>query len=241
MSRIPLLQFEKKTLLVAYPSVGQEDLDKIKQNYQATSAQWKKEIETKKKSYASLGTAAGIDRTIVVRAGTMSSTIDSNVDTIENYRKFPEKLAKYLSWKERYAKQLLCNVLAIQSVLDGFISANAIRFKAWVEFGELIKNILKGWQIIPDLFYRNDAECGVCRNERADSKQFMFKLIKSIIPPIPIIIFPKWPDIVLDLHNVRLGLRIPMPEFIFQPVPLVLPVLPKLFLPDIPTVGGELP
>jgi hypothetical protein len=105
----------------------------------------------------------------------------------------------------------------------------------------LIKNILKGWQIIPELFYRNDAECGVCRNERYDSKHFMFKLIKAIIPPLPIIKFPKWPDIILDLHNVRLGLRIPMPEFVFQPTPLVLPVLPKLFLPNTPGIGINLP
>lgn len=160
---------------------------------------------------------------------------------IEEYKKFPEKLAKYLTWKERYAKQILCNITAIQNVLDGFITKNALRYKAWVEFAALLKNILKGWQLIPELFYRHEAECGVCRNERNDSKHFKFKLIKAVIPPIPIIKFPKWPDIVLDLHMVRLGLRIAMPEFIFTPTPIVLPNLPKLGLPTLPTVGINLP
>lgn len=54
---------------------------------------------------------------------------------------------------------MLCNIATIQNMLDSFITKNAIRFKAWVEFIELIKNILKGWQLIPDLFYAHEAEC----------------------------------------------------------------------------------
>lgn len=168
-------------------------------------------------------------------------SINQNIRTVEDYKKFPEKLSKYLTWKERYASQLLCNITAIQNMLDGFITKNAIRFKAWIEFFELIKNILKGWQLIPDLFYANEAECGVCRNERYDAKHFIFKLIKAIIPPLPIIKFPKWPDIILDLHNVRLGIRIAMPEFVFHPTPIVLPRLPKLSLPGTPSLGIGLP
>lgn len=43
-----------------------------------------------------------------------------------------------------------------------------------------------------------------------------------MIPPIPIIKFPKWPDIILDLHNVRMGLRIAMRRLVFTPTPIVL-------------------
>lgn len=241
MSRLPLIKFEKTTLDISYPDIGKEDLIKAKTSLLATKAQWEREIASKKKLYESTATAEGVDKSVLVRADALVGSIDQNIRTIENYQKWPEKLSKYLTWKERYASQLLCNITAIQNMLDGFITKNAIRFKAWVEFFELLKNILKGWQIIPELFYANEAECGVCRNERYDAKHFIFKLIKAVIPPLPIIKFPKWPDIVLDLHSVRLGLRVPMPEFVFHPTPIVLPKFPDLRLPGTPSVGLNLP
>ena len=191
--------------------------------------------------YAATATKEGLDASVFVQADALKGSLAANLAMIENYKKFPEKLAKYLTWKERYAKQLLCNINAIQNMLDGFIAKNAQRFKAWIEFTQLIKNILKGWQLIPELFYKHDAQCAVCRNERYDAKYSQFKVIKSVIPPIPIIKFPKWPDIILDLHNVRMGLRIAMPELVFTPTPIVLPVFPKLGLPTVPTVGITLP
>lgn len=241
MARLPLLKFERHTLNVTYPDIGEEELNKWLVSAKATQAQWKREIEDKKKAYAALGTKEGVDTSIIVRAEELSNGIGENIRTVEEYKKFPDKLAKYLTWKERYASQLLCNVTAIQNMLDVFIGNNALRFKAWVEFGELIKNILKGWQLIPNLFYKYNAECGVCRNERYDAKHFKFKLLKSVVPSIPIIRFPKWPDIILDLHNVRLGLRIPMPEFVFTATPFVLPQLPRLLLPTVPKLGVGLP
>jgi hypothetical protein len=88
-------------------------------------------------------------------------------------------------------------------MMGGWISDNGKRFRTWVELYILIKAILKSWQLIIDLFYEYEAECPTCNNERYDLKHFMFKLISAIIPKIPIIQFPKWPDIWLDLHNIR--------------------------------------
>lgn len=126
-------------------------------------------------------------------------------------------------------------------MMGGWISDNGKRFRAWVELYILIKAILKSWQLIVDLFTGYEAECATCNNERYDLKHFIFKLISAIIPKIPIIQFPKWPDIWLDLHNIRGGLRILLPEFHFNFVPMVLPELPRLFLPDVPTIGIGLP
>lgn len=126
-------------------------------------------------------------------------------------------------------------------MMGGWISDNGKRFRTWVELYVLIKAILKSWQLIVDLFYGYKAECDTCHNERYDLKHFIMKIISAIIPKIPIIQFPKWPDIWLDLHNIRGGLRILMPEFHFSFVPMVLPQLPRLYLPDVPTVSIGLP
>lgn len=45
----------------------------------------------------------------------------------------------------------------------------------------------------------------------------------------------------MDLHNVRAGLNIYLPEFGINLRPIVLPNLPELKLPDVPTVSFSLP
>lgn len=160
---------------------------------------------------------------------------------LEEYKRFPEKFSKYLTWKQRYASQILCNVESVEKIMGGWIGENGKRFRAWVELVILLKSILKTWQIIPQLFINYDAECAVCRNERYDLKHLIFKLISAVIPKIPIIRFPKWPDIILDLHNVRLGLHILLPEFNYSVRPIILPKLPKLLLPNTPFLGFKFP
>jgi hypothetical protein len=70
---------------------------------------------------------------------------------------------------------------------------------------------------------------------------FIWKIISAVIPQIPVIQFPKWPDIIIDLHNIRAGLTISLPEFTFGTRPILLPNLPNLYLPDVPTVSINLP
>jgi len=53
-----------------------------------------------------------------------------------------------------------------------------------------------------------------------------------IIPKIPVIQFPKWPDIILDLHNIRASINLKLPDIVINYRPIVLPNLPKLILPD---------
>ena len=66
-------------------------------------------------------------------------------------------------------------------------------------------------------------------------------MVSAIIPSPPIIQFPKWPDIILDFHNIRAGMTIYMPDFEMNLRPIVLPDLPSLHLPDVPSVNFSLP
>jgi hypothetical protein len=54
-----------------------------------------------------------------------------------------------------------------------------------------------------DIFIDYEAECHECKNERGDLQAFIWELISAVIPEMPIILFPKWPDIIMDLHNIR--------------------------------------
>lgn len=104
-----------------------------------------------------------------------------------------------------------------------------------------MKAILKSWQLLLDVFNGYEEECHECKNERQDLQGFIFRLISAVIPSPPIIQFPKWPDIILDLHNIRAGMTIYMPDFQMNLRPIVLPTLPKLSLPRVPTAGVSLP
>jgi hypothetical protein len=137
--------------------------------------------------------------------------------------------------------QILCNVESISYLVGGWIGKNGKRFQAWVELYVLIKAILKSWQVLIDIFTDYNASCHQCKNERHDLLNFVLKLINMIIPKIPIIQFPKWPDIILDLHNIRAGMVIYMPDFKFTLRPIILPNLPYLILPDIPSIRIQLP
>lgn len=53
-----------------------------------------------------------------------------------------------------------------------------------------------------------------------------------IIPSIPVIKFPRWPNIILDLSDIQLGINISVPEFQFNLAPIKLPDLPDLSLPN---------
>ena len=49
-----------------------------------------------------------------------------------------------------------------------------------------------------------------------------------LIPSIPVIRFPRWPDIVLDLSDIRLGIAVSLPNFEPRISPIRLPDLPSL-------------
>ncbi len=241
LSRLPMLKFENSTLDITVPIISEEDLTKAEKEWTAAAKNARAELDSKTAKWSKLGTKDGADQKLILESQGLISSIESNIRTIQDYKRFPEKLSKYLTWKERYASWALCNVESLEKMMGGWISNNGKRFRAWVELTILIKAILKSWQIIPDLFTQYSAECGVCRNERYDAKYFIFKIISAIIPKIPVIKFPKWPDIILDLHNIRLGLRILMPEYHFSTTPIVLPRPPKLLLPDVPSLAIGFP
>jgi len=164
----------------------------------------------------------------------------ANLKRVEEYRKFPTTIMKYITWKERYIAQVLCNINVIQQITGGWIRDNGIRFRKWAELYVLIRAIADGWQPILDIFADTSKNCGVCRNERNNLQYWKFKLLSMLIPSIPVIKFPKWPDILLDLSDVRLGISISLPNFDPRISPIRLPNLPSLALGDI-SAGVSLP
>ncbi|MDD2487531.1 MAG: hypothetical protein PHS92_04120 [Candidatus Gracilibacteria bacterium] len=240
LSSIPLVDVQTQVLELNIPWISPEDLDKwvfdannklksYKKEYNDKAEQWERFVKLQDAS-------ADLNIKVMVDAKGLIDTLEKNINVLEEYKNFPDKLVKLLKIKEKYTEQIICNIGIIQNVMGGYIEKNGKRFMSWVKLIILIKAILKSWQLLIDLFYDYKASCESCKNERFDIMYFIIKLISALIPSIPVIQFPKWPDIILDMHNIRAGITIMMPDFKITPKPIILPQLPDLTLPSPPKI-----
>ena len=256
LSNIPLIKFEQETLAVEIPWVDWNEVAATQKKWEASLQQWKDEIIRARDAWTfgascwenhpdmsqeECEKANAAAEKVMLQTDALIWSMEQNLEVIKTYKDFPKKLNKLVKKKEDYLEQILCNVESISEILWWWIGRNGERFKAWVELYILIKAILKSWQLLIDVFVDYEAECYECKNERWDLMTFIWKIISAVIPQIPVIQFPKWPDIIMDLHNIRAGLTISLPEFTFGTRPILLPNLPNLYLPDVPTVSINLP
>ncbi len=237
IGKLPFITIKSQKIPINVPWILPSELDKY-----ARALEWyEKEVNR------ALGNLC-VNKTVTecanakasLNSSGLVSSINQNLKRIREYKEFPNKLQKYVTWKQRYMSQILCNVNTIAQLAGWWLKDNGIRFRKWVELYVLIKAIADSWQPILDIFYDTSAQCGVCRNQRHDLTYWKFKLISAVIPSIPVIKFPRWPNIVLDLSDVQLGLHISVPEFQFKLTPIQLPNLPSLSLPNF-SAGLSLP
>lgn len=52
------------------------------------------------------------------------ASIMANLRRIEEYRNFPDKLQKYVNWKEELMYQILCNIEIIEKMTFGWVRDN---------------------------------------------------------------------------------------------------------------------
>jgi hypothetical protein len=231
LSSLPLVSIEPQKVNVTVPWADEATLRKTITEWKYAKTQWENELQSSPFNDAEFNSWAN----------RLLSSLDKNIDIIEHYLRFPTELNKLLRAKEMYLEQITCNIDVINETVNGRIDRNGKRFKAWVELYITIKAILKSWQLMVDIFYEYEAECHECKNERQDLYYYAFNLISLVIPEIPVIQFPRMPDVVIDLHNIRAGITIGLPEIEVTPRPIVLPPLPRLSLPDAPDVSVTLP
>jgi hypothetical protein len=233
IGQLPFIRIEQASIPINIPWILPQELDR----YARSLEQYKNEIKKAENAWCKGKTPAECaDAKTSVGLGGLSSGIDQNLRRIEEWRRFPEKIQKYVTWRQRYITQILCNVDALEQMLGGWYRDNGVRFRKWAEFYVLMKAIVSTWQPFLDLWREKDRSCSVCQNQRWDLKYWKFKLLSAVIPSFPILQFPRWPDIVVDLSDVRFGVLVRVPDFRFNINPIRLPDLPSLGLPGMPSL-----
>ncbi len=254
--RVPFVSISWEPININIPWIDKKTLESTKLLWQNSLEWYKEEIEqavasrtlwlscdekTDPQEKEECLEENALSQKILLDANRFVSSVEKNIQVIDSYGEIPQKLARLANKKQDYLEQVLCNIDNIQEITWWWLSRNGKIFRTWVELYILIKAILKSWQLLADIFFDFEAQCHECKNERSDLMTFIMQLISFLIPKIPVIQFPKWPDIVLDLHSIRLNLNIVLPEFDFNQRPIILPPLPELNLPSAPSVNIVIP
>ncbi|MBP9779728.1 hypothetical protein KBD33_03855 [Candidatus Gracilibacteria bacterium] len=238
IGQLPFITLRKQTVPINVPWILPRELDK----YARSLENYKREYEDTLKNWCIVPDSPKcIQGKLTLNSSGFMSSISKNLSRIEEYKKFPAKLQKYVTWKQQYMSQILCNVDTIRQMLGGWIKDNGVRFRKWAELYVLIKAIAESWQPLIDVFRDTSRKCDVCHNQRNSTVDWKLKLLSALLPSPPIMKFPRWPDIILDLSDIKLGINISVPDFKFNIKPIRLPSLPTLSLPESPTASLTLP
>jgi hypothetical protein len=138
--------------------------------------------------------------------------------------------------------ELLQYVEEVNDATIGWVNENTTRVKAWTNE---LNDLRASWERISaiiNLSLDYKKQCDSCRTHRFSNLSFLIDFFVQIPEP-PVIDLPTLPDFTLDLSDLNLGASVTLPNFEFVPIPIRLPVLPNVDLPDAPPVNfaAELP
>lgn len=256
LNSLPFLNIKVEDVNVKYPALPKSQMKLMQEYYE----QWVKDAEEELKSFQAradiasclqgdtvvTGTGAAIGECSVrfpkldARIAAAERTIQrvkSNLTRLQEYADFPQTIEKLVNYKTEIIRQTTLYLDRIANYMGGYYLRNRLRVVKWQETYRLIKQILENWQLLPDIFTQYRNACTTCRNDRGNYMDCKMTIWKFVLAPVfnnlPIIPFPKWPDIVVDVSNINtvVDIHIPSPHFIPQAV--VLPKPRPFQIPDI--------
>lgn len=65
-----------------------------------------------------------LEAKVKINANGLKSSINQNLKRIDEYRRFPEKLQKYVTWKQKLMYSILCNIESVEKMTFGWIKDN---------------------------------------------------------------------------------------------------------------------
>ena len=164
------------------------------------------------------------------------NSVKANIEVLQAWLNFPKELIAFKQQLADYVRTVACYLNVIADMMGGYMATIHQQLVSWAELILTIVEIIKNIQGIFDVFTNFDSSCNICTNERFANFGW-WSLLGMIIPDIPIIKFPKIPDIVLDMSNMNASIDIELPILKFRTFPLPLPPLPYITLPDLPTIS----
>jgi hypothetical protein len=235
LSKIPLIDFESKEILVRVPTVDSRELEKYKMQYERWVAFLEQEIRDKyllwncdddnpaKRNFCD---AVRLD------LEDLSTNVENFMQTLDQIGNLPKEILNFQNLEIRYANQIIAYLDAVMDFLGGYIKRQGRTIESWIKAARDAVRTFRDWEVIINLSADYQASCDRCRNDRFSKLGALLDFFIQIPEP-PIIEMPKWPNIVVDLSQIRTGISILWPDVVFRPEPILLPDLPTISLPEI--------
>ena len=107
IGKLPFIKIHQVRIPFNIPWIQMSELDK----YGRALDGYMKEFDKAMKSFCvSDPSTACLDTKAKLQSGPFVNSIRENLKRIEEYKRFPTKVLKYITWKERYISQILCNI-----------------------------------------------------------------------------------------------------------------------------------
>ena len=225
---IPLVNVNYKTVVIKVPWIWKDEIDR-QISYLKTWMEDNKPV---------LNASASVD------ARKFYKSIQNNIKILEEYKKFPLKLYKYLHALDFYLDQIMCIIKTYIKLVVWWLNTQSKIFEKWVDAIIALINIFRTWQLLIDVSVNWKSSCWKCRQDTGDLYDCTLTWLCPSLPVLPIPPF-RLPDIFIDFTHIDLGINIVLPRIKIRPVPIwlfTLPSLPygwlnvKVKLPKLPTL-----
>lgn len=242
MNSIPLVQIESRDILIKIPALTRKEIEKVQRDAQ----QWVVDAKTELNRVKEIWTCEEnsdyqtICEKVFLDANELIKGVEKNIEILEKWKEFPRQLLAWRSMISKYAYQIICYLDAIIQYTGGYIHKQQSRIDAWIEMIRKVKETIANWKLLIDLTIEYQASCDKCSTARFTLMELILRIF-AVIPSPPIIPFPKLPDLYIDLSQIQVGLKVLWPNVKFRPEPLIIPKIPRLRLPDLPSLQITLP
>lgn len=262
LNSIPLIQIQSQEIAIKIPALTAAEIAKIKADaiqwvedernevnrtlqvwscgYMQLDKNWEVQTAGGDNPEASASPYQTACDKIIVDMSKLKQSVEKNISAIQKYLELPRKILAWKNIAAKYIYQIICYMDTIMQFVGGYIKKQTTRIMAWLNMIKQIKQLLETWKLIIDLIVDMQASCDRCSTARMTLLELIMKIFAAIPSP-PIIPFPKMPDIYLDVSRIQTGLRILWPDIKFIPERLILPRIPRIILPDLPTITIHLP
>lgn len=234
LNSVPLINIETKEVEVKIPSISRTEIEKYKIQADAWVKHHEEEIEKIKEFWSC---DINEDRKTLCDKVTLNLTeliasVQEFIKILDEISLIPYKLLSFRTAESQLATQIVCYLDAIMLLTGGYIKKQQKTVEAWIKASEDIVNTFKNWKVLLDLMIDYQVACDQCQNHRFSKLGLLFSLM-AVIPEPPIIPMPKLPDIVFDMSQIKAGATIVWPDLVFRPVPIKLPDLPTVTIPEV--------
>ncbi|MBN2095909.1 S-layer homology domain-containing protein [Candidatus Peregrinibacteria bacterium] len=211
------------------------DLEQVKNYYERQLNKWKDQLE-KFQCPDDEDTCVGrkILEIFIVDLDAFINSISQNIEVVQSYLRFPRDFILLKKELADYLRQIACYLDAYSEMLGGWLATIQQQVIGYAELYYTILEIIDQIEKLIDVFTNFEDSCDICTNERFGNFGY-FTLLGLILPDIPIIKFPKWPDLVIDFSDLKGSIDIEMPMIHFVLEPITLPEIPRIPFPDLPT------